>query len=183
MSFSSWPFRVCLTLFTLGGVVWLGASVARMVVGFDVFLTGTLDFKPTQSESVRLHTIWLFTLLGGWTGWSFLTCTAGGLGTAIIAWKSFRSHGWLLMSAILLVLLIPVQAYVAWEDYRLWTFFDRVTGMPFAQPSEIIGVFLHRYTNTAVNIMLGMSLLAALTIILFCTLRPLQKQKLDSTKA
>ena len=163
--------------------MWLGASVARMVGGFDVFVTGTLDFKPTQSESVRLHTIWLFTLLGGWTGWSFLTCTVGGLATAIIVRKSFRSHGWLLMSTVLLVLLIPVQAYVAWEDYRLWTFFDRATGMPFAQPSEIIGVFLHRYTNTVVNIMLGMSLFAALTIILFCTIRPLQKHNLDSTKA
>ncbi|MCX6141182.1 MAG: hypothetical protein NTX15_10215 [Candidatus Kapabacteria bacterium] len=181
MSFSSWPFRVFVALFALGGVIWLGASVARMVVGFDVFVPGTLVFKPTQSESVRLHTIWLFTLLGGWTGWSFLTCTVGGVGTAILVRRSFKTHGWLLMSAILLVLLIPVQAYVAWEDYQLWTFFDRTTGMPFAQPAEIIGVFLHRYTNTAVNVMLGMSLFAALTIILFCTIRPLQKPLTDST--
>lgn len=176
MLFSLWSFRIFLSLFALGGVVWLGASVARMVVGFDVFTPGTLLFKSTQSESVRLHTIWLFTLLGGWTGWSFLLTTVGGVGTALIVRKAFRSHGWLLMSAILLILLIPVQAYVAWEDYRLWTFFDLRTGMPLAQTPEIIAVFLNRYTNTTVNIMLGMSLLAALTILLLCTIRPLQSK-------
>jgi len=179
MSFSGWPFRVFLSLFAVGGVIWLGASIARMVVGFDVFTPGTLLFKATQSESVRLHTIWLFTLLGGWTGWSFLATTVGGLGTALIVRTAFATHGWMLMAAILLLLLIPVQAYVAWEDYQLWTFFDRSTGMPLAQPAEIIAVFLQRYTNTAVNIMLGMSLLAAVTLILFCTIRPLQPKSTD----
>lgn len=183
MSFTGWPFRAFLSLFAVGGVIWLGASIARMVVGFDVFVPGTLEFKPTQSEAVRLHTIWLFTLLGGWTGWSFLLATVGGIGTAVIVRRSFRTHGWLLMSAVLLMLLIPVQAYVAWEDYRLWTFFDRTTGMPLAQPAEIIAAFLNRYTNTTVNILLGMSLLAALTMILFCTIRPLQRPNADPTKS
>ena len=56
MSFNGWPFRVFLSLFAVGGVIWLGASIARMVVGFDVFVPGTLVFKPTQSEACLLYT-------------------------------------------------------------------------------------------------------------------------------
>jgi hypothetical protein len=177
MPFDSRVFRFFLSLFAVGGVIWLGASIARMVVGFDVFTPGTLVFKTTQSEDVRLHTIWLFTLLGGWTGWSFLVATIGGVGVITMARRSFRTHGWLLMAAILFVLIMPVQGFVAYEDYRLWTLFDRTTGMPLAQPAEIIAAFLHRYTNTAVNIMLGMAMLSALTIILLCTVRPLHRNR------
>lgn len=172
-----------MTLFALGGVVWFGTSITRMVVGFDVFVPGTLDLKPTHSEEIRLHTIWLFTLLGGWTGWAFGVATVGGLGTAVLLRPYFRSHGYLMMATVLFVLLLPVQAYVAWEDYHLWTLFDRTTGMPLAQPSEILSTFLHRYTTTAVNVMIGMSMLAALTILLVITLRPLVQPPVSNSRS
>ncbi len=183
MQVSSRWFKVFVTLFALGGVVWFGTSITRMVVGFDVFVPGTLELRPTQSEEIRLHTIWLFTLLGGWTGWAFGVATVGGLGTAVLLRSYFRSHGYLMMATILFVLLLPVQAYVAWEDYRLWTLFDRVTGMPLAQPAEILRTFMYRYTTTAVNVMIGMSMLAALTILLVITLRPLVQSPATTSRS
>ncbi len=183
MQVSSRWFKVFVTLFALGGAVWFGTSITRMVVGFDVFVPGTLELKPTHSEEVRLHTIWLFTLLGGWTGWSFGVAAVGGAGTAFLLRSYFRTHGFLMMATVLFVLLVPVQAYVAWEDYHLWTLFDRTTGMPLAQPAEILRVFLHRYTTTAVNVMIGMSMLAAVTILLVLTLRPLVTSSVSTSRS
>jgi hypothetical protein len=176
MQVSSRWFKLFITLFTLGGVVWFGTSITRMVVGFDVFVPGTLELKTTHSEEVRLHTIWLFTLLGGWTGWAF------GVATVMLR-SQYRTHGYLMMATILFALLIPVQAYVAWQDYTLWTLFDRTSGMPLAQPAEILRVFLYRYTTTAVNVMIGMSMLAALTILLVLTLRPLVRPQLPKSSS
>lgn len=183
MQVSSRWFKLFITLFTLGGVVWFGTSITRMVVGFDVFVPGTLELKTTHSEGVRLHTIWLFTLLGGWTGWAFGVATVGGLGTAVMLRSQYRTHGYLMMATILFALLIPVQAYVAWQDYTLWTLFDRTSGMPLAQPAEILRVFLYRYTTTAVNVMIGMSMLAALTILLVITLRPLVQSSVSNARS
>ena len=143
----------------------------------------SLGLKTTHSEGVRLHTIWLFTLLGGWTGWAFGVATVGGLGTAVMLRSQYRTHGYLMMATILFALLIPVQAYVAWQDYTLWTLFDRTSGMPLAQPAEILRVFLYRYTTTAVNVMIGMSMLAALTILLVITLRPLVQSSVSNARS
>ena len=183
MQVSTRWFRVFVTLFALGGVVWFGTSITRMVVGFDVFVPGTLELKPTHSEEIRLHTIWLFTLLGGWTGWAFGVATVGGIGTAFLLRSLYRTHGYLMMATVLFALLVPVQAYVAWQDYTLWTLFDRTSGMPLAQPAEILRVFLYRYTTTAVNVMIGMSMLAALTILLMLTLRPLVRPQLPKSSS
>ncbi len=175
--FTTRTFRVLLLLFVAGGALWLGGSVARMIVGFDVFTPGTLEFRSSQTEDIRIHTIWLFTILGGVAGWCFLACAVGGVGLIATGRRMFRTHGWMMISAILFVLIIPVQAYIAWEDYQLWTLFDRNTGMPLASTADIVAKFMARYTNTAVNMLLGLSLLSALTIIVFTSLRPLQQQK------
>jgi hypothetical protein len=55
--------------------------------------------------------------------------------------------------------------------------------MPLAQPAEILRVFLYRYTTTAVNVMIGMSMLAALTILLVLTLRPLVRPQLPKSSS
>ena len=54
-----------MTLFALGGVIWLGANIARLVIAFDAFVPGTTELKVAQSETALLQTIWMFTLIGG----------------------------------------------------------------------------------------------------------------------
>ena len=157
----------------IGGVIWIGGGVARMVVGYSVFVPGTLEWNPSLSEAARLQAVWLYTLLGGWTGWSWAAATFGGIGSMIMLRKHFRRHGWLLMSAILFVLILPVQAYVATEDYRLWMYFDETTGLPLAAPEEIMRVFLGRFSSTLVNVFVALSMLASVTIVALGALQPL----------
>ncbi|MBU3699262.1 MAG: hypothetical protein FGM33_04520 [Candidatus Kapabacteria bacterium] len=162
-----------LLLLLLGGVVWIGGGIARMVVGYSVFVPGTLEWNPALSDQARIQSVWLYTLLGGWTDWSWAAATVGGLGVIVSLRSQFRRHGWLLMSAILFVLILPVQAYVASEDYRLWMYFDRLTGLPLAEPGEIERIFLLRFSSTLVNVLVALSMLASITIIALGALQPL----------
>ena len=157
----------------IGGTIWVGGGVLRTVVGYSVFVPGTLEWNPALSQQARIQTIWLYTLLGGWTGWSWVAATIGGIGTIAGLRTQFRRHGWLMMSAILFALILPVQAYISSQDYQLWMYFDRATGLPLAAAEDITRVFLSRFSSTLVNVLVALSMLASMTIVALGALQPL----------
>lgn len=171
--FSTRFSRLILSLFVLAGTLWLGIAVARLAVGYDAFITGTVMLKPKLSQPVLLQTIWLYTSLGMWTTIAFGTAAVTGLWVMWLVRSWFKRHGWLLMSAILFVIMMPAQAYVIDADLLLWSFFDYHTGMPLAQPGEIINVFTSRFSNQAIGITTSLVLLSGITLVLFTTMRPL----------
>lgn len=170
-----------LLLLLVGGVTWIGGGVARMVVGYSVFVPGTLEWNPALTDAARLQAIWLYTLLGGWTEWAWAAATVGGFGVMVTLRSKFKRHGWLMMAAILFVLILPVQAYIASEDYHLWMYFDRTSGLPLAAPEEITRVFLGRFSSTLVNVLVALSMLASMTIIALAALQPLHNPNLTTT--
>lgn len=175
MPFSSRLFQACFLLFALGGTIWLGTTLAKTLVGFDIFVPGTLTVKPTQTEAVRLQTVWLYTLLCGWSTWAFAGATIGAIGCSYLLRSAFRSHGWLLMIAILFFMIVPLQGYLTIEDFELWTKFDRISGMPLAQPFEILSTYQARATNSLLNVFNGVSLLIGVTVIVVGGIRPLHR--------
>jgi len=175
MPFRSRTTQFFLTLFILGGLVWLGGSVIRTVIGFDVFVPGTLSFKPEQTDVVRMNTVRLYALTGPWTSWGFATCFLGGIGLIVALRSSMRRFGWLLMSAILFVIIIPIEGYLIWKDYQLVLYFDRATSAPLASVSEIFTVFLTRFQHQLLNMASGFAFFAAITLVLCTTFRPLHR--------
>ena len=173
---SSASNRVFLFLFIAGGLLWLGGNIVRSVVGFDVFYPGTLLFRTEQTEAIRLNTIRLFAFTGAWTNWGFVAATIGSLGLMVGLRSLYKTKGWLLMVAILMALLIPSQGYLIWKDYELLQYFDLQTGVPLAQPAEIIRVFAERVTNIANSMTAGLTMLAAVTIVIILAFRPLHRQ-------
>lgn len=169
--------KLWLTLFALGGIIWLGASIARAVIGFDAFVPGTTDLKVAQTETMIVHTVWLYTLVGGWTGWSFLVAAIGGTGSVLSYRKHFKANGWMMMSTILGVILLPAQGWAISQDITLWSLFDSATGIPLAPPKEILDVFLHRVTDVASGIVTGLSFLIALSIASLFVWRPLAERR------
>lgn len=165
--------RIALTLAALGGTLWFGASVARAIVGFDIFVPGTIEFKAAQTEAMRLHTIWIYTLLGGLTGWSFAAMVIGGVWSAIALKRRWKTNGWILMNLILLLVIIPGQAWMIKQDYALWQLYDISTGMPLAPFQEIISVFSQRVMVVAASVINGLTLLVAVTMVLTLVWRPL----------
>ncbi|MBU3740650.1 MAG: hypothetical protein FGM24_00030 [Candidatus Kapabacteria bacterium] len=174
--FATRTTRLLLTLFVAGGMLWLGGNVVRSVVGFDVYYPGTLQFRAEQTEAIRLNTIRLFAFTGAWTNWGFVAATVGALGLMGTLRAQYRSRGWLLMAAILMAILIPAQGYLILKDYELLQYFDLQTGVPLAQPAEIIRVFSLRVTNLANSMTAGLSLMAGITIAIILVTRPLHRQ-------
>jgi hypothetical protein len=173
--YASKTTRIFLLLFVLGGILWLGGNVVRGVVGFDVFVPGTVDYRIEQSEAVRLNTIRLFAFTGAWTNWAFVGVAVGGMALMWRLRTEFKARGWLLMAALFLILLIPAQGFLIWKDYELLQYFDLRTGVPLAQPSEILRVFAERVSNVANSMTAGLSILAAITVVIILAIRPLHR--------
>jgi hypothetical protein len=171
--FSNRFSRVVLSVFALAGSIWLGLAVARLAVGYDAFVAGTVLIKPKLSQPVLLQTIWLYTSLGMWSTIAYATTAVTGLLVLWLIRSHYKAYGWLLMSALLFVVIIPAQAYLIDADLLLWSFFDYHTGMPLAEPAQIISVFASRFSNQAIGITTSLVLLTAITIVLFTTMRPL----------
>lgn len=168
--------KVFLTLFILGGIIWLGGGIVRNVVAFDLFNPGTLDLKAALTEGMRLQTVRVYALIGGWTSAGFLATLVGGIAAFILERKEWKRRAWILMSAILFFLIIPIQLWMIWQDYRLWQLFDVWSGMPLAHPAEIIGVFLYRIQDTSASVMNGLSFFVAVTITLVLIWKPLESR-------
>jgi hypothetical protein len=164
--------RTFITLFVIGSVLWFGASVARFVIAYDVYIPGTTEMKVGQTEEARLVTVWLYTLVGGWTGWSFATAFVGFLGLTLTTMRWWKQEGWLFMSSILFTLIIPAQAWMIWQDYEMWKLFDAGTGTPLAAVSEILAVFSRRMTDVVYSVVNGLTFLSAITIMILGVWRP-----------
>lgn len=154
-------------------MLWIGFSIARLAVGYDTFVAGTVTLKPKLSQPVLLQTIWLYTNLGMWTTVTYLIAAVTGLVLIPLNRSFLKPYGWFMMAAILFFVLIPVQAFLIDADLHLWSFFDYRTGMALAQPTEIISVFSQRFSNQAIGITTSLAILSGLTIVLFTTMRPL----------
>ncbi len=87
--------------------------------------------------------------------------------------RSLKLHGWLLMSAILLFIFIPVEAYCLWLEWK-------IVGLQYwgTWPlDEFRKAFLGRITALA-----GLPLIATLcyyTIIGLVIFRPMKKKELE----
>ncbi|MBI2793700.1 MAG: hypothetical protein HYX66_03500 [Ignavibacteria bacterium] len=168
--------KVFLTLFILGGIIWLGGGIVRNVVAFDLFNPGTLDLKSAHTEGMRLQSVRVYALIGGWTSAGFFAAIVGGLIAFLLERKEWKRRAWIVMSAILFFMIVPIQLWMIWKDYRLWQLFDAWSGMPLAQPAEIISVFLNRIQDTAVSVANGLSFLIAITITLVLIWKPLESR-------
>jgi len=104
---------------------------------------------------------------------SFAVSAVSGLVTILLMRGHYKRYGWLFMSAVLFLIVLPAQGYLIDADLLLWSFFDYQTGMPLAQPQQIVDVFLRRFSNQVIGIVSPLVLLSGITIVLFTTMRPL----------
>jgi hypothetical protein len=173
-------FKTFFFLYLVGGALWLGGSVTRLFVIYDLYVPGTVELKAAQTEEMRMHTIRLFAQSSAITGWGFALLALGGIVCSILAAKHFRTHGWMLMMSITSVLIIGVGGYFAWDDYQLLNMFDRVTGAAYAQPQDILHIVTQRFTTVWMNMASGALILAGMTTIFYGAFRPLHRTSTDT---
>lgn len=111
--------RWCSIIALLGATVFLGGSVVRASLAFDLFVPGTLTWKSWYSNDTMAQTIRLFAQTGFYTLIGYAIALVFGLVVWVVQRSAWRTSGWLLMSGILCVLYVPVECVQAKFDIDL----------------------------------------------------------------
>ena len=163
-------WRAALIAIAVGAVLWLGSVHARALIANDLLVPGTLEMDPTVTPEVERHiyhqlAVQVLPMIPG-----YLLVLVGSI--VFLARSPYRprEHGWLMMSAILLFLFVPVEAFTMVLDVRmvLLEFFGN------GQLGEFREIFLARMQALA-----GAPLIAQLcyyTIIILAAVQPFRKQ-------
>ncbi len=111
---------VLLTVALIGFAAWFGGNLSRTAIGYDIFKPeAVLTLKDNYTDAIRLQNIYLFADLAIYTDVGYVLFAISLIIFALRNRKCWKQNGWLLMSLILLLLALPVQAYLFYMDWRL----------------------------------------------------------------
>ena len=167
--------KVLITIAALGIMIWLGGSIVRTAIGYDLFLPGTeLVLKQFYAEQIQIHTVYLYTITSLYTGIGFILSFLSVIILFIMWRRNLKIYGWLFMAFVLFFLAAPWQLYLIYLDIRLIWSFNTLGYIPFGS-SIINDYFLPQFLRFKVASPL--TFLAILTSILLIIWRPLDKSK------
>jgi hypothetical protein len=162
--------RASLFLLIVSAIIWLGAVNVRAVIGNELLIFGTLEFKPNldaelEREVFRLISLSSLIVIGGYLA-TFVSAL-------VFVWTTplrFKQNGWLMMSALLFFIFSPVEFYTIFLDWRMVAldFFFNPTLREFRV------LFIHRLAALA-----GVPVIALFcyyTIIGLAIWQPMKKQ-------
>lgn len=169
------PWWQSLVLFagSLGLVVWVAASLARLLLAYDLFIPGTLEFKPGVTDELRLYALAWYARFTSFVLWGFASTLTAGIVLTIVQRKFFRLQGWRMMITIIFWFTAAVQAYMLNADIRMMSFFDLAAGVPLAGKDEIIQVFLLRFQNVVFGLAMWTVVMSAVTMLALTIFQPL----------
>ncbi len=153
--------------------VWLGISVGKMVIGYDVFVPGTVTVKNWYTAENIAQTAHLYTSLTAWAGWSFGIMVVSGFVGLLQSKRTWKREAWMLMVLIFLVLLIPAQAWSLWQDYLLWQTLPSGAHTDSGSLSTAVTVFSQRMVSAESSIVNGLTILTGITVAATLAIRPL----------
>jgi hypothetical protein len=111
--------RIALLFLTMGTIFWLGGVNIRAMVGNVLLKSGTLTFEEYLAPEAEgeIFRILAFTSLVTMISYGVvLASTTIFLVTTPIR---LRENGWLMMSAILFYVFVPVELYTGYIDSRM----------------------------------------------------------------
>ena len=158
-----------LFLLSVCAIIWLGAVNVRALIGNELLIFGTLQFKTIldaelEREVFRLINLSSVIVIGGYLG-----TFAGAVTYMRTTRLPFKQNGWLMMSAILFFIFSPVEFYTLYLDCKM------IALDFFSSPSltEFRVLFIHRLAALAGVPMIA--LLSYYTIIGLIIWRPLKR--------
>ena len=116
---SSIIWRTALFILIVASIFWLGAVNIRAIIGNDMLKTGTLEFEEyiapeAEREIFRLMSFATLVVIISY-------CIAFISSIVFLATAPFKmkENGWLLMSAILFYLFVPVETFTMYLDGKM----------------------------------------------------------------
>ncbi|MDD8018959.1 MAG: hypothetical protein PHP42_11340 [Bacteroidota bacterium] len=111
--------KVFLLIFIISSLVWLTASTRRTYDGGNLLNFGTTEFKNNidpATERTTYNDIAEFSIVAFF---SYPVVLISAIGYLRTTHRTFKEHGWLLMSAILLFVFIPVEVICFVRDWKV----------------------------------------------------------------
>ena len=111
--------KLALFFMICGAISWLGGTNIRAIIAFDLFETGTLNYKtwlPPDAERQAFHLI-AYTALYTICGYImvFISFTVFLAKTKL----KLRENGWLMMCVIMFYMFVPVEIYQIVYDVQM----------------------------------------------------------------
>ena len=112
-------WRVALFLMILAGILWLGAVNMRAIIGNDMLRTGSLEFDEllppdAEREIFRLLSIASIVVILAYAA----TLVSSIIFLAASPYR-LKEHGWLMMSAILFYLFVPIECFTMYLEGKM----------------------------------------------------------------
>ncbi len=112
-------WRLSLLTCVVASIVWLGAVNVRTLIANDILKTGTVEFEDyidpqAEREVYRLVCVASIAVIAGYV----VTVVSAVVFLSLSPFK-MKEHGWLLMSAILFFMFIPVEVYTMHLDWKM----------------------------------------------------------------
>ena len=111
--------KISLLLTVIGAVVWLGGVNVRAIVGADLLEFGTPDFKPNIHPYVEREVFGLIARSSIIVILAYLLTLVSSIVYLKTTQLTLKQNGWLMMSAILFYLFVPVEVYTMILDGRI----------------------------------------------------------------
>jgi hypothetical protein len=128
-------WRAALMVLVASSIAWLGAINVRAIIGGDLLKIGTMEFDSylppdAEREIFRLLSVVSLVVIGGY----LLTFSASIVFLAASPLR-LKEQGWLLLSAILFYLFVPVEVFTMILDARMvyHEFFTTATNTTFRE--------------------------------------------------
>lgn len=111
--------KIFALLLIISAAVWFYSIIMRNVAVGNLLEFGTIQFRTNlteESERKIYASLAQDSIISAVSYTAVILFTAGYLATTA---KTMKQHGWLLMSAMLLFIFVPVEVYCFWLDWKL----------------------------------------------------------------
>ncbi len=167
--------KLLLTLSAFGLVVWLGGAVLRQVIVYDLFVPGTLVYKPELSDDAARQTLHIYGITAVYVRVGYLLALLC-VPVFINLHRRWRSYGWLFMAGVLFMMFIPFEAVFLYFDWRIEQTVGLGLGFNLAEAKELLWqAFSLRFLGDFGSGARWLTLFGYLSAIAVLVWRPLHK--------
>jgi len=112
-------WRFWLFLLVLSAIVWLGGVNVRAIIGNDLLKAGTLEFEEFLAPEAEREIFRLVSMTSLLVMASYIVLLASSILFLASSPYRMKQHGWLMMSAILFYVFVPVEAFTMYLDGKM----------------------------------------------------------------
>ena len=112
----SLAWRISLFSFVIACIFWLGAVNIRAIIGNDMLKIGTLEFEEYLASEAEREIFRLLSFTSLVVIISYIVALISSIVFLATSPLRMKEHGWLLISAILFYLFVPVELFTMYLD-------------------------------------------------------------------